>query len=164
MNQVMDVTHRIIRVFTWPRGHKCSILAIAFLISSIGQVVFGLQCYVGLGNSSQRENQKIVDCPAQGNYVCVKMFGGGMGDQIRRYCDKIPPKEYGILQEKEERKRSPDYSGTEEDSECYDTVHNGRDVVVCECTTDKCNSANKGHHGSLLIVATSLASVLARHL
>ena len=118
MNQVMDVTNRIIRVFTWPRGHKCSIFAIAFLISSIGQgelnicikgpmknakpktsvfisffpVVFGLQCYVGLGNSSQRENQKIVDCPAQGNYVCVKMFGGGMGDQIRRYCDKIPPK------------------------------------------------------------------------
>ena len=59
--------------------------------------MFGLQCYVGLGNSSQRENQKIVDCPAQGNYVCVKMFGGGMGDQIRRYCDKIPPKVKTIL-------------------------------------------------------------------
>ena len=37
LNQVMDVTNRIIRVFTWPRGHKCSIFAIAFLISSIGQ-------------------------------------------------------------------------------------------------------------------------------
>ena len=24
-------------------------------------------------------------------YVCVKMYGGGMGDQIKRYCEKMEP-------------------------------------------------------------------------
>lgn len=33
---------------------------------------------------------KVVDCPEGKFYVCVKMFGGGMGDQIRRYCESIP--------------------------------------------------------------------------
>lgn len=33
---------------------------------------------------------KVVDCPEGKFYVCVKMFGGGMGDQIRRYCEAIP--------------------------------------------------------------------------
>ena len=62
------------------------------LCLSSDSAAFGLQCYVGLGNSSQRENQKIVDCPRNENYVCVKQYGGGMGDQIRRYCDQIEAK------------------------------------------------------------------------
>ena len=33
---------------------------------------------------------KVVECPEGKFYVCVKMFGGGMGDQIRRYCEAIP--------------------------------------------------------------------------
>ena len=49
--------------------------------------------------------------------------------------------QYQDLLEKEKRKRSPETSESERDSECYDTIHNGRDVIVCECTTDKCNSA-----------------------
>lgn len=30
-----------------------------------------------------------MECPEGKFYVCVKMFGGGMGDQIRRYCEDI---------------------------------------------------------------------------
>ena len=51
---------------------------------------YGLKCFVGLGNSSKKREMKVVDCPEGKFYVCVKMFGGGMGDQIRRYCEAIP--------------------------------------------------------------------------
>ena len=51
--------------------------------------VFGLQCYKGLGNSSKKHEQEVMECPEGKFYVCVKMFGGGMGDQIRRYCEDI---------------------------------------------------------------------------
>ena len=37
---------------------------------------------------------KVVECPEGKFYVCVKMFGGGMGDQIRRYCEAIPREVY----------------------------------------------------------------------
>ena len=30
-----------------------------------------------------------MECPEGKFYVCVKMYGGGMGDQIRRYCEDI---------------------------------------------------------------------------
>ena len=50
--------------------------------------VYGLECYFGLGNTSVRNKQKTTQCP--GDYmVCKKMYGGGMGDQIRRYCDEM---------------------------------------------------------------------------
>jgi len=49
-----------------------------------------LKCLVGLGNTSEMKKLKVVDCPEGKFYVCVKMFGGGMGDQIRRYCEAIP--------------------------------------------------------------------------
>ena len=49
-----------------------------------------LKCFVGLGNSSKKHDMKVVECPEGKFYVCVKMFGGGMGDQIRRYCEAIP--------------------------------------------------------------------------
>ncbi len=51
--------------------------------------VNGLQCLVGLGNTSQKKNLRVVDCPEHERYVCLKMFGGGMGDQIRRKCEKL---------------------------------------------------------------------------
>ena len=54
-------------------------------------VAHGLKCFVGLGNSSKKHSMKVVECPEGKFYVCVKMFGGGMGDQIRRYCEAIPP-------------------------------------------------------------------------
>ena len=99
---------------------------------------FGLKCFVGLGNSSKKREMKVVDCPEGKFYVCVKMFGGGMGDQIRRYCEAIPREDYKDLQEKEEMKETelPD-----EDPACHDTVHNGREVRLCYCTGDKCNAA-----------------------
>ena len=116
--------------------------------------VSGLQCYVGLGNASKRNEMKVVECPEGKFYVCVKMFGGGMGDQIRRYCEAIPREvnyqlcfylqtpnfadcqDYKDLQEKEELKET---EFPMVDPACYDTVHNGREVKVCICTGDKCN-------------------------
>ena len=56
--------------------------------------VFGLQCYKGLGNSSKKHEQEVMECPEGKFYVCVKMFGGGMGDQIRRYCEDISREVY----------------------------------------------------------------------
>jgi hypothetical protein len=49
----------------------------------------GLKCFVGLGNTSEMRKQKVVQCPDEKYYVCLKMYGGGMGDQIRRKCEKI---------------------------------------------------------------------------
>eukprot|EP00093_Oithona_nana_P010150 10150.XXX_209751_210164_1 [CDS] Oithona nana genome sequencing. len=74
------------------------------------------------------------------------MFGGGMGDQIRRYCEAIPREDYKDLQEKEDMKETelPD-----EDPACHDTVHNGREVRVCICTGDKCNAASSTNFTSL---------------
>jgi len=42
-----------------------------------------------LGNTSERENQKVMNCPEGEMFVCKKMYGGGMGDQIRRYCEEV---------------------------------------------------------------------------
>ena len=52
-------------------------------------LVSGLKCYVGLGNSSKKKEQILVDCGEEKHFACVKMFGGGMGDQIRRKCEKL---------------------------------------------------------------------------
>ncbi len=56
----------------------------------LSAAALGLKCHVGLGNTSEMKKLKVVDCPEGKFYVCVKMFGGGMGDQIRRYCESIP--------------------------------------------------------------------------
>ena len=50
---------------------------------------YGLKCYVGLGNTSELKKQKVVECPEEKHYVCMKMYGGGMGDQVRRKCHLI---------------------------------------------------------------------------
>ena len=46
-------------------------------------------CFISSSANELRFSQ-VVDCPEGKFYVCVKMFGGGMGDQIRRYCESIP--------------------------------------------------------------------------
>jgi len=115
-----------------------------------------LKCFVGLGNSSKKHDMKVVECPEGKFYVCVKMFGGGMGDQIRRYCEAIPREDYKFLQEQEELKETEFPS---EDPACYDTVHNGREVTVCRCTGDKCNGSTKLTSSTSTIVA--LVSALA---
>ena len=59
-----------------------------YILILIFSDVYGLECYFGLGNTSVRNKQKTTQCP--GDYmVCKKMYGGGMGDQIRRYCDEM---------------------------------------------------------------------------
>ena len=52
--------------------------------------MLGLRCYFGLGNTSEKDKQKTTECPEE-LMVCKKMFGGGMGDQIRRYCEDVEP-------------------------------------------------------------------------
>lgn len=121
--------------------------------------VCGLKCFVGLGNTSKKHEMKVVDCPEGKFYVCVKMFGGGMGDQIRRYCEAIPREvvnlsvssssnmsvhflqDYKDLLEKEDLKERDAVDGV--DPACYETVHNGREVRVCICTGDKCNASSR---------------------
>ena len=65
-------------------------------IFSLSSSAFSLECFVGLGNTAKRKEQKVVQCPEDKYYVCMKMFGGGMGDQIRRKCEKfsIPVSEH----------------------------------------------------------------------
>lgn len=122
------------------RRRKISLSLIAFIILTHTQAAFGLKCLVGLGNTSEMKKLKVVDCPEGKFYVCVKMYGGGMGDQIRRYCESIPREDYNDLLEKEDRKASDEHF--DHDPACYETVHNGRDVHVCICSGDKCNSAS----------------------
>lgn len=33
--------------------------------------------------------------------MCVKMYGGGMGDQIKRYCEKLEHEDYEELRDNE---------------------------------------------------------------
>ena len=80
---ILDPDHRIWINCKWP-PYSFS----ALLVSAAEN---GLKCYVGLGNTSAKHKQNIVECPARKYYACVKMFGGGMGDQIRRFCKKVKP-------------------------------------------------------------------------
>ena len=61
-------------------------------------------------------------------YVCVKMYGGGMGDQIKRYCEKLEPEEYEELMDNEARVAEDlvDY-----DPNCIQTKDRGREVFIC---------------------------------
>jgi len=121
-------------------GPKLCLLAIICAITAQLQDVYGLECYFGLGNTSVRNKQKTTQCP--GDYmVCKKMYGGGMGDQIRRYCDEMESDAYHRLKEIEKNKLNDTIEDTE-DSECYDATDHGRKVIICECTTDLCNGAS----------------------
>ena len=53
------------------------------------------------------------------------------------------------MKEKERRKLNNTIKGTR-DSECYDTVDQGRDVTICECTTDLCNAADSFYNNNVL--------------
>ncbi len=59
------------------------------MLKNLVSTGLSLRCYVGLGNTSKRDEQKVVACPDDKDYACVKMFGGGMGDHIRRKCEKL---------------------------------------------------------------------------
>ena len=110
------------------------------------------------------------------------MFGGGMGDQIRRYCEDISREvkiiffgketivqklkinkylftycqEYTSLQEKEELKET-EYPS--EDPACYETVHNGREVKKCICTHDLCNGSTSTSFNVAVMIFTLVTSL-----
>ena len=63
---------------------------------NISLPAYGLKCYVGLGNTSELKKQKVVECPEEKHYVCMKMYGGGMGDQVRRKCHLINSVSYSF--------------------------------------------------------------------
>jgi len=133
-------------------------MALAALLCTLVAIheVFGLQCYKGLGNSSKKHEQEVMECPEGKFYVCVKMFGGGMGDQIRRYCEDISREEYTSLQEKEELKET-EYPS--EDPACYETVHNGREVKKCICTHDLCNGSTSTSFNVAVMIFTLVTSL-----
>lgn len=121
-------------------GQKLFLLVAILVLTIQIQDVFGLKCYFGLGNTSERENQKVMNCPEGEMFVCKKMYGGGMGDQIRRYCEEVKANVYKDLKEMEKRKMNHTFDDTE-DIECYADIDRGRKVTICECTTDLCNFA-----------------------
>ena len=51
---------------------------------------------MGLGNTNELKKQKVVECPEEKHYVCLKMYGGGMGDQVRRKCHLINSVSYSF--------------------------------------------------------------------
>ena len=65
------------------------------------------------------------------------------------------------MQEKEDLKEID--NSWDEDPTCYDTTHNGREVRVCICTSDKCNSSPKLNlvKNYLLMTLTVAALVFA---
>ncbi|TRY63227.1 hypothetical protein TCAL_05135 [Tigriopus californicus] len=134
-------------------------------VSSLAQVS-GLTCYVGLGNNSQRRSQKVVNCPEDRHYVCVKMYGGDMGDQIRRKCEKMSVPEYEELMEQEALKERMIQKGEswDVDPACHEDVHHGRDVHVCYCSIDQCNSAFSMRHKSVgMIQILAIGLSIFRH-
>merc|ERR1711976_263135 len=114
-------------------------ILIIFLTSMLSKGVDSLSCFVGLGNRSARDKQPIIACPEEKRYVCVKMYGGGMGDQIKRYCEKLEPEEYEELLDNEARKVE---EMLDSDPNCIQTKDRGRDVNICRCSTNKCNSGD----------------------
>ena len=79
-----------VKKFSWEIAsnatHARSIKGASFVLFA---TAYGLKCYVGLGNTSELKKQKVVECPEEKHYVCMKMYGGGMGDQVRRKCHLI---------------------------------------------------------------------------
>ena len=88
-----------------------------------------MSCFVGLGNTSERDKQPVITCPEDKRYVCVKMFSGGMGDQIKRYCEKMEPEEYEDILDNEARVAEGEAFDT--DPNCFATKDRGREVKVC---------------------------------
>lgn len=127
---------------------KLLLTFMAFVMLTQIKGFWGLECFFGLGNSSEKNKQKTTECHGD-NMVCKKMFGGGMGDQIRRYCEDVSPDVYKALKEKEQRKLNGTIKGIR-DIECYDTVDHGRDATICECTTDLCNAADTIYNNNVI--------------
>ena len=108
-----------------------------------------------------------------GRYVCVKMYGGGteraslhhtvpvstvnyllgMGDQIKRYCEKLEREEYDEVVDNEARLEAEEIYT---DLNCYPTQDRGREVSVCRCHTDKCNASPHLAPSTAIIISASV--------
>jgi len=62
-----------------------------------------------------------------------------MGDQIKRYCEKLEPEDYEELLDNE-AKRAEDL--IDYDPNCIQTQDRGRMVFICRCSANKCNSGD----------------------
>ena len=76
-----------------------------------------------------------------------------MGDQIKRYCEKLEREEYDEVVDNEARLEAEEIYT---DLNCYPTQDRGREVSVCRCHTDKCN-ASPPH---LLSSTTTFTSII----
>ena len=141
---------------------------------------------MGLGNTSELKKQKVVECPEEKHYVCMKMYGGGMGDQVRRKCHLInsvscllvmqnvknyearqqvsisvvsPQEDFEELLEKEAEKERILARGDDigADPSCYESTDKGRKVNICLCSTDMCNGASDNGAGAKLAFAAITA-------
>ena len=63
-----------------------------------------------------------------------------MGDQIKRYCEKLEREEYDEVVDNEARLEAEEIYT---DLNCYPTQDRGREVSVCRCHTDKCNDSTR---------------------
>jgi len=150
---LMDLVH----------DHLCyRVLILLGFLAFFAQDVGTLHCFVGLGNTSKKREMKVYECPEGKFYVCAKMYGKGMGDQIKRYCEAIPREDYNDLLEKEEMYAM---DKIDDDLSCYDTTDNGRQVRVCVCTSEKCNSSPPTkltkNHGLLAFMALTAVAIFS---
>merc|ERR1711935_422934 len=146
---LMDLVH----------DHLCyRVLILLGFLAFFAQDVGTLHCFVGLGNTSKKREMKVYECPEGKFYVCAKMYGKGMGDQIKRYCEAIAREDYNNLVDQE---HFAENNSVDDDPTCWDTIHNGRKVRVCICTSDKCNSSHKLTKNHWLMMTLTTLTVVA---
>ena len=58
------------------------------------------------------------------------MFSGGMGDQIKRYCERMEPEDYEDILDNEARV-SEGLVESDQDPNCKQTKDRGRQVIIC---------------------------------
>ena len=77
----------------------------------------------------------------------------GMGDQIKRYCEKLEREEYDEVVDNEARLEAEEIYT---DLNCYPTQDRGREVSVCRCHTDKCNGSPQLALSTAVIISASV--------
>ena len=70
----------------------------------------------------------------------MKMYGGGMGDQIKRYCEKMEPEDYEDILDNEAR--VSDGEQFDKDPNCVETKDRGRQVTICRSGNTKLGTSS----------------------
>jgi len=81
-----------------------------------------------------------------------------MGDQIKRYCEKLHPEDYEKLMDNEARVSEGEEFYT--DPNCVKTMDKGRHVEICRCSSEKCNKVVRLSSSQVLLVALLVAILL----